>query len=92
MYVFWQEAPRPAQRPPARPPHRNGDSKRSQREHLSWETGFAVFAFGKYRQQTVDSVALQDPSYLQWILRQGFPAHVQQVVHDALQGYSTACN
>ena len=62
-----------------------------QSRHFEWEDGFAVFKFGKFKQQSVESVAAENPSYLQWMLRQpNFPGHVLDVVHEALMRNSTA--
>lgn len=54
---------------------------------LVWRNGEATFNFGKrYRGQSLQSVARQDPSFLQWMERADFPNDVRNIVRAALRG------
>jgi DNA polymerase-3 subunit epsilon len=49
-------------------------------------SGRVVFNFGQHRGQTLESVAVNAPGYLKWILRQPFLADVHALVRSALSG------
>lgn len=49
--------------------------------HIQWENGAAVIAFGKHKGTRVDRV---DPGFLLWVLRKDFPPHVKDICDLAL--------
>lgn len=51
-----------------------------------WHNGRAVFNFGRFRGQTLDTVAAEQPDYLEWIARSDFPADARELVRLALTG------
>ena len=54
---------------------------------FAWnDDGRAVFTFGKYRDRTLDEVAVENPGYLEWMLGKDFSPEVQQILRRALGG------
>ncbi|MCB4757465.1 MAG: 3'-5' exonuclease [Elusimicrobia bacterium] len=53
-----------------------------------WRDGEAVFNFGKYKSQTLKSVASAHPEYLEWLVspERHFPQEVVDISYEALQG------
>lgn len=49
--------------------------------HIQWENGAAVIAFGKHKGTRVDRV---DSGFLLWVLRKDFPPHVKDICDLAL--------
>lgn len=45
--------------------------------HVQWENGHAIIAFGKYRGVPLCKV---NPSFLHWLLDKDFPPHVKEIV------------
>lgn len=46
-----------------------------------------IFAFGKYKGRTVDSVMREDPGYFQWMLKGDFPLLTKQFILSMLDKY-----
>jgi len=51
-----------------------------------WKDGRAAFAFGRYRDRTLEEIAREAPDYLQWILGSDFPEDARRLVEAALRG------
>jgi DNA polymerase-3 subunit epsilon len=51
-----------------------------------WRHRKAVFAFGKHRGTTLEVLARNDPSYLNWMLSQDFHIDTIRIVRNALDG------
>jgi hypothetical protein len=53
---------------------------------ISTSTGPAMLYFGKYKGQTVESIAQQDPEYLRWLYAQGWTKpKLRKLIDDAFQ-------
>lgn len=51
-----------------------------------WADGEVVFNFGKYRNRSLETIASNDPEYLQWLANADFPSDVKDLVRRALVG------
>ena len=51
-----------------------------------WRHRKAVFAFGKHRGTSLEDLARNDSSYLNWMLNQDFHSDTLRIVRDALKG------
>ena len=56
--------------------------------HFTWSVGEIVFGFGKYNGRPLFEVQQREATYLQWIERSDFPAHVKSLCKGALSGIS----
>lgn len=55
-----------------------------------WSGGKATFGFGRHRGKTVEEVAELEPSYLEWLIDEGFSREVIEIARLALDGKSPA--
>ncbi len=53
---------------------------------LMWLQGEASFTFGKHKGRTLRAAIAQDRSYIQWMLKGDFPAELQGILREALDG------
>lgn len=53
---------------------------------FAWREGEAVITFGRYEGEPLRQLAEEKPDYLEWVLRQDFPADAKQIAGDALDG------
>lgn len=51
-----------------------------------WRYGKAHFAFSKYRDESLESVAKTDPGFLDWILSADFSERIKDIIRGALKG------
>ncbi|MBZ5637655.1 MAG: 3'-5' exonuclease [Acidobacteriia bacterium] len=51
-----------------------------------WRNGEVVLAFGKHQGKAIRDVAREHRDYLEWILKQDFPADARRIVEGALKG------
>ncbi len=57
--------------------------------HLRWAPTAAdgvvvVITFGKHKDAALHELAVTQPGYLRWVLKQDFPPHVKQICHEAV--------
>lgn len=50
------------------------------------DSGEAAFAFGKYRDRTIESVKAENSGYLEWMLGKDFSEEVMHILREALEG------
>lgn len=53
---------------------------------FAWSEGEAVFTFGKYKGQSLKSVASMDEEYIEWIASADFSLEVKEIAINALNG------
>lgn len=53
---------------------------------IAWRDGAPRITFGKYKGKSLQELAKEDPSYLQWIADKDFSEQTKQLAEDALQG------
>jgi DNA polymerase-3 subunit epsilon len=51
-----------------------------------WRSGEVVLAFGKHQGRSLRDVAREHRDYLEWMLKQDFPADARRIVEGALRG------
>jgi len=66
--------------------HPAGDRYVDNERKFYWRYGQAHFAFSKYKDQSLKSIAQIDPGFLQWILTADFSEETKIIVRDALDG------
>ncbi len=53
---------------------------------LKWAKGEVVFNFGKFQGQSLRDTVVDDPNFVNWLLRSDFPDDTKQIVRDAVKG------
>lgn len=53
---------------------------------LKWAKGEVVFNFGKFQGQSLRDTVVDDPNFVNWLLRSDFPDDTKQMVRDAVNG------
>lgn len=53
---------------------------------IVWQNGEARLGFGKYKGRTVRELVLDDPDYVEWIIREDFPEDTRAILRNALGG------
>lgn len=51
-----------------------------------WKNGEIVMAFGKHQGRSLRDMAREHPDYLEWIVKQDFPADAKRIAEGALKG------
>ncbi len=51
-----------------------------------WSGNTAIMGFGKHRGKELKVIAMQEPGFLKWVMKNDFPDDAKQIASDALQG------